>query len=47
VFIDEDPVGVAAGLAATDHETPLAEVIRFSGPLRAIVPWEWSWFDEE
>jgi hypothetical protein len=53
-FLDEDPLEVASGLAGLEREweaagraQPTAAVERslFAGPLRAIIPWQWDWFD--
>ena len=44
-FLDGDPVEVAKAMHdSAPLETDLADIL-FAGPLRTIVPWEWSWFD--
>ncbi|MCU1457856.1 MAG: hypothetical protein JWL73_1948 [Actinomycetia bacterium] len=48
VYLDADPLQFARSLAADPVEPPGRgdlEAVLFSGALRAIVPWEWSWFD--
>lgn len=50
-FCDNDPLEVAAEIAEAGVKgTVLApsnsvEELLFAGPLRAIAPWEWDWFD--
>jgi hypothetical protein len=53
-FLDQDPLEVAAGLpvleqqwdaAGRGRDSSAVERSLFSGPLRAIVPWRWDWFD--
>lgn len=52
-YLDAEPVSVASAIAAHpvwDSRDPLltaAEEVVFAGPLEAISPWEWSWFDRE
>jgi hypothetical protein len=45
-YLDDDPLAVAPRIAALDGP-PDASVERtlFAGPLRAITPWQWDWFD--
>jgi hypothetical protein len=45
-YLDGDPVRTAAELSALprDRAEPVERTL-FSGPLRAITPWEWDWFD--
>lgn len=51
-FLDGDPLGFAREadqardeIRAPDPPAPEIEQPVFSGPLRAITPWEWDWFD--
>lgn len=45
-YLDGDPVGVSRSLAALDGPPdPSVETLLFRGPLRAITPWQWDWFD--
>ena len=51
VFCDADPVEVhesltEGGLPGVLHAPVLADEVLFCGPLRAIRPWDWDWFDE-
>lgn len=52
-FCDGDPVALAEQIASVGvNGTVLApggevEELLFAGPLRAIVPWQWDWFDAE
>ncbi|MEV0971121.1 hypothetical protein [Microtetraspora glauca] len=55
-YLDADPLGVAAELAArepgwTAAEPPpdlaCGERVLLSGPLRTIQPWQWDWFDQQ
>jgi hypothetical protein len=54
LYLDEDPVAVAGTIAEREgdwlasgaaRDTSAVEDVVFSGPLRAITPWEWGWFD--
>jgi hypothetical protein len=48
VYLDRDPLAFADAVAAcsqTVRDTSSIEAILFAGPLRAIVPWQWDWFD--
>lgn len=48
VYLDGDPLAFAADLDARSkslRDTSSVEKILFAGPLRAIVPWQWDWFD--
>jgi hypothetical protein len=45
VFLDRDPVELAAMVGYTEAHPSGLETVRFSSPLRAITPWEWGWFD--
>jgi len=45
-YLDDDPLEVTRSLdALTPAPDPSVETTLFSGPLRAIAPWEWDWFD--
>ena len=45
-YLDEDPVDVARSMAGLDEPAdPSVETLLFAGPLRAITPWHWDWFD--
>jgi hypothetical protein len=46
LYFDEDPLEVTATLPGVHDRAAQTELVRFSSPLRAIVPWEWNWFDE-
>jgi len=46
VYLEGDPLAFAAQAAAKrTRDTSHVEKILFAGPLRAIVPWQWHWFD--
>jgi hypothetical protein len=56
VYLDEDPLEFVKDVAGREagwrragrvHETAGVERQVYSGPFRAIVPWQWSWFDGE
>jgi hypothetical protein len=45
-YLDGDPVEAGAAITAlTAAVDQSVERTLFSGPLRAITPWEWDWFD--
>ncbi|MEO6989209.1 MAG: hypothetical protein ABI239_11240 [Aquihabitans sp.] len=47
LFLDDDPLEVAAGLSVEDLVAPDGdgvEHLRFAGPLEAIEPWKYDWF---
>jgi hypothetical protein len=45
-YLDGDPLPVQEELAALPRpDDPSIERTLFSGPLRAILPWQWDWFD--
>jgi hypothetical protein len=45
-FLDEDPLGVSSSLGQiVNHWRPAADAVVHAGPLEAIVPWHWDWFD--
>ena len=45
-YLDDDPLEVTRSLdALTPVPDPSVETTLFSGPLHAITPWEWGWFD--
>jgi len=43
-YVEDDPIEIAAGFAPVD-DAPDVETVLFQGPLLAIVPWQWEWFD--
>ena len=48
VYLEGDPLAFAADVAARSkglRDTTAVERLLFAGPLRAIVPWQWDWFD--
>ena len=49
VYLERDPLAFAGEVAklpsARLSDTQHVETILFAGPLRAIVPWQWDWFD--
>jgi hypothetical protein len=48
VYLNSDPLTFANDVAARSkalRDTTVVERLLFSGPLRAIVPWQWDWFD--
>lgn len=48
VYLQGDPLAFANDVAASSKEmrdTTMVERLLFAGPLRAIVPWQWGWFD--
>ncbi len=49
VYLERDPLAFADDVAklpaARLRDTRHVETILFAGPLRAIVPWQWDWFD--
>ena len=54
IFLDDDPLVVTERLIARRNDwgrdgrtkdTSAVEEKLFAGPLRAITPWEWDWFD--
>jgi hypothetical protein len=48
VYLDCDPLAFADDVSARSKElrdTSPVETILFAGPLRAIAPWQWDWFD--
>jgi hypothetical protein len=46
VYLEHDPLAFAnQALTLTPRDTSGVEKILFAGPLRAIVPWQWDWFD--
>jgi hypothetical protein len=49
VYLDNDPLAFAAEASelpsSRTRDTSHVEKILFAGPLRAIVPWQWDWFD--
>lgn len=55
-YLDGDPVAFADAVreaeggwrkAGRSRDTSAVEDLLFAGPLRAIVPWRWNWFDGE
>lgn len=49
LFLDDDPTAVADDLAPADltaHPDDDVEQVVFAGPLEAIEPWRYDWFDE-
>lgn len=49
-FCDGDPLDLAAALSVDDLVAPgerRCEELLFAGPLEAITPWRWDWFDDE
>jgi hypothetical protein len=46
--LDEDPLDVSAPLGeVVGHWRPDAGRVIHAGPLEAITPWRWDWFDAE
>jgi hypothetical protein len=54
IFLDDDPLVVTERLIARredwarhgrTRDTSAVEDKIFAGPLQAITPWEWDWFD--
>jgi hypothetical protein len=54
LYLDEDPLQVVETIQAQERawrtagrsrDTSSVEDVRFASPFRAIVPWEWDWFD--
>jgi len=46
VYLDRDPLAFADQASKlTPRDTGDVEQVVFAGPLRAIVPWQWDWFD--
>lgn len=54
LYLDEDPLSVLTDMQGRDASLRRAgrlrdlsnvEDIRFATPMRAIVPWQWDWFD--
>lgn len=51
IYLEVDPLEFVADLAARDRaradavDTGGVESVVFEGPLRAITPWQWNWFD--
>jgi hypothetical protein len=44
-YVDGDPLAVDAAIDALPQPDPAVARTVFCGPLRAITPWEWDWFD--
>ena len=50
VYLEGDPLAFATAIAGlpksrTRDTSPVEETL-FAGPLRAILPWQWDWFDD-
>jgi hypothetical protein len=54
IFLDDDPLDFVTDVRAHDadwqrsgehRDTARVETQLFAGPLRAIAPWQWDWFD--
>lgn len=46
VYLEHDPLPFSDHVAKLrSRDTSGVETILFAGPLRAIVPWQWDWFD--
>ena len=49
VYLERDPLAFAGDVAklpsARLRDVRHVETILFAGPLRAVVPWQWDWFD--
>jgi len=54
LYLDEDPIDVIDAIqsgeakwraAGRSRDMLAIEDIRFASPFRAIIPWEWDWFD--
>jgi len=52
IYLEADPLDFVADLAERDcvRDDPVGtsavETVVFEGPLRAIIGWQWNWFDE-
>jgi hypothetical protein len=44
-YLDGDPVAASAAIEALPPGDAAAERVVFRGPLRAITPWQWDWFE--
>jgi hypothetical protein len=45
-YLDGDPLASTRELAQVLPMTARRERIVYAGPLRAITPWQWDWFDD-
>jgi len=53
LFLDGDPLAVSAAVGARHESGALGPAwdddavarLQFAGPLEAITPWQWDWFD--
>jgi len=45
-FLDESPLGISAPLGEiVARWRPTVDAVVHAGPLEAIIPWRWDWFD--